>query len=219
MPRNRRKPVGNKAKKEYLKRKRKQKREKTTISKLEPTISKTSTTSLSSSLLRSHYSLSDTNRRKRRAQEGLTSESSTLNHKSYPSFKFRIKSSASASLPFFSRPDSDTKSPKELDEIETRAFCEYLEKIKGEGFDSLLPFEKNLEVWRQLWRTFEQWSDLAVIVADVRCPLLYLPESFVRECASNSERGFVIVLSKCDLVPSECVSAWQQYLKHHYEDE
>ena len=47
----------------------------------------------------------------------------------------------------------------------------YIEKIKGEeseDFDSLLPFEKNLEVWRQLWRVFEQWSDLAVIVADVR---------------------------------------------------
>ena len=55
------------------------------------------TTTLSSSLLRSHYSSADTNRRKLRAQEGLSRKSPTLTHKSYPSLKLRVSSSASAS--------------------------------------------------------------------------------------------------------------------------
>ena len=135
MPRNRRKPVGNKAKKEYLKRKRRQKREKTTSTTTTTTTTSNITTTtlptLSSSLLRSHYTSADTNRRKCRAQEGLSRKSPTLTHKSYPSLKLRVSSSASASLPFFPRPDSSTKSAKELDEIETEAFRQYVAFERG----------------------------------------------------------------------------------------
>jgi ribosome biogenesis GTPase A len=218
---NRRKPVGNRKKKEYLKRKRKEKRGEHVISKnTTTTVVAATTKTLSSSILRSHYTNSDANRRKKQSQEGLSRQSPTLTHKQ-STVMFRLRKTACSSLPFFPRPDSDTVSPSELDEIETKAFQEYLQKLKGkeDDFDSLLPFEKNLEVWRQLWRVFEQWSDLAILVADVRCPLLYLPEAFVRACSSNSENGFVIVLSKCDLVPLKCVLAWQRYLNNMYGDE
>ena len=131
MPRNRRKPVGNKAKKEYLKRKRRQKREKTASTTTTTSNITTTLPTLSSSLLRSHYTSADTNRRKLRAQEGLSRKSPTLTHKSYPSLKLRVSSSASASLPFFPRPDSSTKSAKELDEIETEAFREYVAFERG----------------------------------------------------------------------------------------
>ena len=133
MPR-RRKPVGNKAKKEYLKRKRRQKREKKTSSNVTETISNSTENilpTLSSSLLRSHYSTADTNRRKLRAQEGLSRKSPTLTHKSNSSLKLRVSSLVSASLPFFSRPDSSTKSAKELDEIETEAFRQYVAFERG----------------------------------------------------------------------------------------
>jgi large subunit GTPase 1 len=36
----------------------------------------------------------------------------------------------------------------------------------------LTPFEKNLEVWRQLWRVVER-SDVIVQVVDARDPLFY----------------------------------------------
>lgn len=36
----------------------------------------------------------------------------------------------------------------------------------------MTPFEKNLEVWRQLWRVVER-SDVVVQVVDARQPLLY----------------------------------------------
>jgi large subunit GTPase 1 len=34
------------------------------------------------------------------------------------------------------------------------------------------PFEKNLEVWRQLWRVVER-SDILLQIVDARNPLLY----------------------------------------------
>lgn len=39
----------------------------------------------------------------------------------------------------------------------------------------LTPFEKNLEVWRQLWRVVER-SDILVQVVDGRDPLFYRSE-------------------------------------------
>jgi large subunit GTPase 1 len=36
----------------------------------------------------------------------------------------------------------------------------------------LTPFEKNLEVWRQLWRVIER-SDVVAQVVDARDPLFY----------------------------------------------
>jgi large subunit GTPase 1 len=35
------------------------------------------------------------------------------------------------------------------------------------------PFEKNLEVWRQLWRVVEK-SDILIQIVDARNPTLYL---------------------------------------------
>lgn len=37
---------------------------------------------------------------------------------------------------------------------------------------AVAPFEKNLEVWRQLWRVIEK-SDLIVQIVDCRNPLLF----------------------------------------------
>lgn len=37
---------------------------------------------------------------------------------------------------------------------------------------AVAPFEKNLEVWRQLWRVIEK-SDLLVQIVDSRNPLLF----------------------------------------------
>lgn len=39
----------------------------------------------------------------------------------------------------------------------------------------LTPFERNLEVWRQLWRTCER-SDLVVQIVDARNPLSFRSE-------------------------------------------
>lgn len=43
----------------------------------------------------------------------------------------------------------------------------------------MTPFERNLEVWRQLWRTCER-SDLVVQIVDARNPLNFRSEDLER---------------------------------------
>jgi large subunit GTPase 1 len=46
-----------------------------------------------------------------------------------------------------------------------------LQESANEG-KKVTPFEKNIEVWRQLWRVLER-SDLVCQIVDARNPLLY----------------------------------------------
>jgi large subunit GTPase 1 len=64
----------------------------------------------------------------------------------------------------------------------------------------ITPFEKNLEVWRQLWRVIER-SDVVVQIVDARNPLLYRSidlEAYVRE-ASPHKRS-VLIVNKADFL-------------------
>lgn len=85
------------------------------------------------------------------------------------------------------------------------------EKLKGLPAPTF--FERNLNVWRQLWRVTEQ-SDILLVLADVRYPLLHLPPSLRSYLATLKPRKpVVIVLTKTDLVPPSVSLAWQGYLE------
>ncbi len=76
---------------------------------------------------------------------------------------------------------------------------------------SLTPYEKNLQVWRQLWRVLER-SQLIVQVLDARSPLLfYSPdlERYIRE--RYPEKKMVLLLNKADLLTRAARKAWQRY--------
>lgn len=63
----------------------------------------------------------------------------------------------------------------ELDENERAAFLKWrqsLAELESNETVLLTPFEKNIEVWRQLWRVVER-SDLVVQIVDGRNPLLF----------------------------------------------
>ena len=68
---------------------------------------------------------------------------------------------------------------EEVDRREKNAFLSWRREIallenNENNFSSkkVTPYEKNLEVWRQLWRVLER-SDMAVQIVDARNPLLY----------------------------------------------
>mmetsp|Transcript_6840 Transcript_6840/g.18505 ORF Transcript_6840/g.18505 Transcript_6840/m.18505 type:complete len:705 (-) Transcript_6840:108-2222(-) len=64
--------------------------------------------------------------------------------------------------------------PEELTRSENEAFLEWrrgLAELEEAGA-LLTPFERNLEVWRQLWRVLER-SDLVVQIVDARNPLFF----------------------------------------------
>lgn len=105
--------------------------------------------------------------------------------------------------------------PEELDLMERRSFLEWrrdLAKLEEEERLTLTPFEKNLEVWRQLWRVVER-SDIVVQVVDARDPLRYRCEDLERYCLEiDATRSTVLLLNKSDLLPLEIRTEWADYL-------
>ncbi|CAG9464457.1 unnamed protein product [Pedinophyceae sp. YPF-701] len=104
--------------------------------------------------------------------------------------------------------------PEQLDDQERDAFLQWRRALAAaEEEESLVltPFEKNLEVWRQLWRVLER-SDIIVQVLDARDPLRYRCEdleAFAREIAPSKRT--VLLLNKADLLPKEAREAWAAY--------
>uniref|UniRef100_A0A7S0N025 CP-type G domain-containing protein n=1 Tax=Pyramimonas obovata TaxID=1411642 RepID=A0A7S0N025_9CHLO len=83
-----------------------------------------------------------------------------------------------------------------------------VEEMQG---NVLTPFEKNLEVWRQLWRVLER-SHLVVQVVDARDPLMYRcedVEAYCRELCPNKVP--VLLLNKADLLSDELRLQWAKY--------
>lgn len=78
---------------------------------------------------------------------------------------------------------------------------------------AVTPFEKNVEVWRQLWRVVEK-SDMVVQIVDARNPLLFrCPdlEDYVKEIDSN-KHNFLVVNKADFLTPEERVQ-WARYFR------
>ncbi|CAL5211656.1 unnamed protein product [Lathyrus oleraceus] len=79
----------------------------------------------------------------------------------------------------------------------------------------LTPFEKNLDIWRQLWRVVER-SDLLVMVVDSRDPLFYrCPdlEAYVKEV--DVHKGTLLLVNKADLLPASVREKWAEYFRAH----
>ncbi|KAG9391081.1 Large subunit of GTPase [Carpediemonas membranifera] len=73
------------------------------------------------------------------------------------------------------RPNWRMVSPKELPKVEEEAFLKWrsgMAAIEQTDNIELTPFEKSINVWRQLWHVVEK-SDVIVQVVDARNPLLY----------------------------------------------
>ncbi|PFH49804.1 hypothetical protein AMATHDRAFT_146756 [Amanita thiersii Skay4041] len=73
-------------------------------------------------------------------------------------------------------------------------------------------FERNLEVWRQLWRVAEI-SQIILVLLDSRCPLLHYPPSLHSYLA---DRKVIFVLTKIDITGPPCTEAWKVYLHEKY---
>lgn len=76
----------------------------------------------------------------------------------------------------FSRPPwNPTISPEEQLIKERDAFLDWrrhLNELQTKLGAAVTPYERNLELWKQLWRTLEK-SDIVLILLDARNPLLF----------------------------------------------
>ncbi|KDP42964.1 hypothetical protein JCGZ_23906 [Jatropha curcas] len=109
-------------------------------------------------------------------------------------------------------------SVEELDANERQAFLVWrrsLASLEENEKLVLTPFEKNLDIWRQLWRVVER-SDLLVMVVDARDPLFYrCPdlEVYVREV--DEHKRTLLLVNKADLLPFSVRRKWAEYFRLH----
>ncbi|KAF4469883.1 GTP-binding MMR1 [Fusarium albosuccineum] len=115
------------------------------------------------------------------------------------------------------RPKWDTSTtPDELDARERESFLDWrrgLAELQENNDLLMTPFERNLEVWRQLWRVIER-SDLVVQIVDARNPLLFRSEdleSYVK--AVDPKKENLLLINKADMMTPKQRKAWARYLR------
>lgn len=79
---------------------------------------------------------------------------------------------------------------------------------------SITHFERNLEVWRQLWRTTER-AQILLVLLDSRCPTLHFPPSLAAYL-EHLKKKVILVLTKVDISGQERVDAWVRFLQQRY---
>jgi large subunit GTPase 1 len=105
---------------------------------------------------------------------------------------------------------------EELDRMERDALLEWrrgLAELQQNNDLLLTPFERNLEVWRQLWRVIER-SDLIVQIVDARNPLLFRSvdlERYVKDVDSRKEN--LLLVNKADMMTLAQRRAWADYFE------
>lgn len=109
-----------------------------------------------------------------------------------------------------------TTTPEELDRAERDALLEWrrgLAELQQNNDLLLTPFERNLEVWRQLWRVIER-SDLIVQIVDARNPLLFRSEdleTYVKHVGARKEN--LLLVNKADMLTLTQRKAWADYFQ------
>jgi large subunit GTPase 1 len=123
------------------------------------------------------------------------------------------------------RPKWDANTtPEELDQLENETFLQWRRAIAAKeeqlyantpdtvhayNAKTVTPYEKNLQVWRQLWRVLERCSCVVQLV-DGRNPMFYLSED-LRKYAEELGKPMMLVVNKSDYLSREQRKLWSQY--------
>ena len=113
----------------------------------------------------------------------------------------------------------ESTTPDELRQAENESFLEWRRAIaKREeqiaalgGSATVTPFEKNLEVWRQLWRVMER-SDCIVQILDARNPMFYLSQDLRKYACEELGKPMIVLVNKSDYLTAKQRRAWHEYL-------
>lgn len=115
------------------------------------------------------------------------------------------------------RPKWDASTtPEELDMAERESFLSWrrgLAELQENNDLLMTPFERNLEVWRQLWRVIER-SDLVVQIVDARNPLLFRSDDlddYVK--AVDPKKENLLLINKADMMTTKQRFAWAKHLR------
>ncbi|CEO95877.1 unnamed protein product (mitochondrion) [Plasmodiophora brassicae] len=118
-----------------------------------------------------------------------------------------------AALPIPRRPPWTTDMTRdELEQLERTAFLDWrrdLAHLAEQSKLAITPYEKNLEVWRQLWRVMER-SDVVVQIVDARNPLLFLCKDIETVVGPIGKRTLLVV-NKADFLSEHMRLCWADY--------
>ena len=114
------------------------------------------------------------------------------------------------------RPKWDSTTTREqLNSMERESFMDWRRELAQlqDNQDLLMtPFERNLEVWRQMWRVIER-SDLVVQIVDARNPLQFRSEdleNYVQEI--DPRKRNLLLINKADMLTERQRRVWAEYL-------
>lgn len=117
------------------------------------------------------------------------------------------------------RPKWNSKTtPEQLDFMERQSLLDWrrgLAELQEHQDILMTPFERNLEVWRQLWRVVER-SDLIVQIVDARNPLLFRSadlEKYVKDV--DPKKRNLLLVNKADMMTPKQRVAWADYFDEH----
>eukprot|EP00339_Tiarina_fusa_P017615 CAMPEP_0117010858 /NCGR_PEP_ID=MMETSP0472-20121206/9462_1 /TAXON_ID=693140 ORGANISM="Tiarina fusus, Strain LIS" /NCGR_SAMPLE_ID=MMETSP0472 /ASSEMBLY_ACC=CAM_ASM_000603 /LENGTH=686 /DNA_ID=CAMNT_0004713495 /DNA_START=101 /DNA_END=2161 /DNA_ORIENTATION=+ len=114
----------------------------------------------------------------------------------------------------------ETTTAAELDQREKESFLEWRRAIAIKEEEIVLaanssmgvtPFEKNLEIWRQLWRVMERCS-MIVQVVDARNPLFYLSKDLKEYATKELGKPMLLLVNKSDYLTPLQRQAWHEFL-------
>ncbi|KAJ6110081.1 Large subunit GTPase 1 [Penicillium sp. IBT 16267x] len=115
------------------------------------------------------------------------------------------------------RPKWDsTTTPQQLEMMERESLLDWRRGLAElQEYNDLLmtPFERNLEVWRQLWRVIER-SHLVVQIVDARNPLQFRSEdleNYVKEIDPSKKN--LLLVNKADMLTLKQREAWAEYFE------
>ncbi|KAL4768289.1 hypothetical protein BDW60DRAFT_197920 [Aspergillus nidulans var. acristatus] len=117
------------------------------------------------------------------------------------------------------RPAWDASTTRnELDAMERESFMDWrrgLAELQENNDLLMTPFERNLEVWRQLWRVIER-SDIVVQIVDARNPLLFRSEdleTYVKEI--DPKKRNLLLVNKADMLTDKQREMWADYFERN----
>ncbi|KAL6232138.1 hypothetical protein BDW75DRAFT_218369 [Aspergillus navahoensis] len=111
-----------------------------------------------------------------------------------------------------------TTTRNELDAMERESFMDWrrgLAELQENNDLLMTPFERNLEVWRQLWRVIER-SDIVVQIVDARNPLLFRSEDlefYVKEI--DPKKRNLLLVNKADMLTDKQREMWADYFERN----
>eukprot|EP00484_Ammonia_sp_Unknown_P027431 CAMPEP_0197030424 /NCGR_PEP_ID=MMETSP1384-20130603/9667_1 /TAXON_ID=29189 /ORGANISM="Ammonia sp." /LENGTH=661 /DNA_ID=CAMNT_0042459771 /DNA_START=33 /DNA_END=2018 /DNA_ORIENTATION=- len=122
-------------------------------------------------------------------------------------------------LPIPRKPKWDEKTTRQqLIEMEKESFLNWRRGLANTAKQSNLemtPFEKNIEIWKQLWRVIERCNVLILIV-DARNPLAFISRDlfvYVSEISQirNEKKQCILMINKADYLTPLQRQYWRQY--------